>query len=85
MANRALELAIELCRFARRSRRPNVIELGHLAELRYEYQEIADHYPLPDGISYQPVEAGGVSAEWVLPPRLTIPLRPIDGFSNSRQ
>ena len=68
MANRALELAIELCRFSRRSRRPNVIELGHLAELRYEYQALADHHPLPDGVSYQPVEAAGVSAEWVLPP-----------------
>ena len=68
MANRALELAIELCRFSRRIRRPNVIELGHLAELRYEYQALADRYPLPDGVSYQPVEAGGVSAEWVLPP-----------------
>src|ERR1700677_4876379 len=68
MANRALELAIELCRFSRRTRRPNVIELGHLAELRYEYQTLADRYPPPDGRSYQLIEAGGVSAEWILPP-----------------
>jgi epsilon-lactone hydrolase len=68
MANRALALAIELSRFSRRARRPNAIELGHLAELRYEYQELADHYPPPDGVSYQPVEAGGVSAEWIVPP-----------------
>lgn len=68
MANRALELAIELCRLSRRTRRPNVIELGHLAELRFEYQALADRYPLPNGVSYQPVGVGGVSAEWVLPP-----------------
>jgi monoterpene epsilon-lactone hydrolase len=65
LASRELELAIELCRFERRRARPTVIQLGNLAELRAKYEEIASSHLLPPGVNYQPVDAGGVSAEWL--------------------
>jgi monoterpene epsilon-lactone hydrolase len=65
MASRELQLALELCRFSRRSRRPTVVQLGRLAELRAEYDEIARCHPLPDDVSYRAANAGGVSAEWL--------------------
>jgi acetyl esterase/lipase len=64
-ANRELQLAIELCRFARRRRAPTFIELGRLAELHALYDEIAEGHRLPTDVTYQAVDAGGVSAEWV--------------------
>lgn len=70
MASRELQLAIELCRFSRRRRRPTVIDLGRLAELRAEYDEIANSHLLPNDVSYQAVRARGVSAEWVSGPKL---------------
>jgi len=45
-----------------------VVQLGRLAELRAEYDEIAKCHPLPSGVSYQSVEAGGVNAEWLSGP-----------------
>ena len=68
MASRELQLAIDLCRFSRRKRRPTVVELGGLAELRARYDDIADSHPLPDDVSYEVEDAGGVSAEWVSGP-----------------
>jgi monoterpene epsilon-lactone hydrolase len=68
MASRELELAIELCRFQRRTRRPTIIELGHLAELRAEYGAIAEAHRLPAGVITEPLIAGGVGAEWIIPP-----------------
>jgi monoterpene epsilon-lactone hydrolase len=65
MASRELQLAIELCCFSRRERRPTVVELGGLAELRARYDDIAHSHPLPGDVSYQVVDAGGVNAEWV--------------------
>jgi len=70
LASRELQLAIELCRFSRRRRRPTVIDLGRLAELRAEYDEIANSHLLPNDVSYQAVRARGVSAEWVSGPKL---------------
>jgi monoterpene epsilon-lactone hydrolase len=69
MASRGLELAIEVSRFSRRARRPTVVELGRLAELRAEYSELAEGNRLPDGVGYQQVVAGGVTAEWVSVPQ----------------
>ncbi|HEX4209608.1 MAG TPA: alpha/beta hydrolase, partial [Candidatus Binataceae bacterium] len=43
-------------------------ELGRLAELRAEYEDLAEGNRLPDGVTYEPVMAGGVSAEWVSGP-----------------
>ena len=63
MVSRELQLAIELCRFSRRRRRPTVMEIGGLAELRARYDEIADSHPLPGDVSNQVVDAGGVRAE----------------------
>jgi monoterpene epsilon-lactone hydrolase len=68
VASRELQLAIELCRFARRRSRPTIVQLGHLAELCAEYDEIAKGHALPDDIDHQPVDAGGVSAEWICAP-----------------
>jgi acetyl esterase/lipase len=68
MASRELQLAIQLCRSSRRNRLPAVVQLGRLAELRAEYDEIAARHPLPSCVSYQPVDAGGVSAEWLSGP-----------------
>jgi monoterpene epsilon-lactone hydrolase len=65
VASRELQIAIELCRFSRRRRRPTAIDLGRLAELRFEYDEIADSHSLPNDVSYQPVYVSSVSAEWV--------------------
>lgn len=65
MGNRGLELAIELSRMARRTRRPTVVELGRLAELRAEYEELAEGNRLPGGVNREAVVAGGISAEWV--------------------
>jgi epsilon-lactone hydrolase len=65
MASQELRLAVELCRFSRRNRRPAVVQLGRLAELRAQYDEIASRHPLPGGVCYQPVDAGGVYAEWL--------------------
>ena len=70
MASQELRLAVELCRFSRRNRRPTVVQLGRLAELRAEYDEVAKHHLLPGDISYQPVDAGGVSGEWLSGPRI---------------
>ena len=66
--NRELQLAIELCRLTRRRARPTILHLERLAELRAEYRAIADRDPLPAGIDYQPVDAGGVRAEWLRGP-----------------
>ncbi len=41
------------------------MQLGHLAELRAEYDDLAERHALPDDIVYQPVDAGGVRAEWI--------------------
>jgi monoterpene epsilon-lactone hydrolase len=68
MASPELQLAIELCRFSRRRRRPTVMELGGLAELRERYDEIAESHPLPGDVTCQMVDAGGVSAEWISGP-----------------
>ncbi len=68
MASRELQLAIELCRFPRRRSRPTIVQLGHLAELRAEYDDIATGHALPDDIDHQPVDAGGVRAEWICTP-----------------
>jgi epsilon-lactone hydrolase len=65
MASEELRLAIELCRFSRRNWRPAVVQLGRLAELRAQYDEIASRHPLPSDVDYQPVDAGGVSGEWL--------------------
>jgi acetyl esterase/lipase len=65
MASDELQLVIELCRLSRRNRRPAVVQLGRLAELRARYEEIACHHPLPRDVSYQPINAGGVAGEWV--------------------
>ena len=70
MASRELQVAIELCRFSRRRRRPTVVALGRLAELHGEYDEIADGHQLLSGVSYQPVDAGGVGAEWLSGPKV---------------
>jgi len=69
MTSRELQLAVELCRFSRRNRRPTAVQLGRLAELRAEYDEIAGRHPLPSDITHQPVDAGGVSAEWLSGPK----------------
>lgn len=69
MASRELHLAVELCRFSRRNRLPTVLQLGRLAELRAEYDDIAKGHALPSDVSYQPVNAGGVSGEWLSGPR----------------
>ncbi len=65
MASQELHLGVELCRFSRRNRRPAVVQLGLLAELRARYDEIARHHPLPRDVNYQPVDAGGVDGEWL--------------------
>jgi epsilon-lactone hydrolase len=65
MASDELQLAVQLCRISRRRTGPAVIQLGRLAELRANYEEIASHHSLPGGISYKPVDVGGVSAEWL--------------------
>lgn len=65
MASRELQLAIELCRFSRRKRRPTIVDLGRLAELRAEYDEIADGHPIAAEVGYQAVDAGGVDAVWL--------------------
>jgi monoterpene epsilon-lactone hydrolase len=67
VASRELQVAIELCRFSRRKRRPTVIELGRLAELQGEYDEFADGHQISSDVNYQPVDARGVSAEWLSP------------------
>jgi monoterpene epsilon-lactone hydrolase len=68
MANRELQLAIELCRFARRRSRPTTWQLGHLAELRADYGDLAEEHALPDNIDYRSVDEGGVRAEWICAP-----------------
>ena len=68
MASRELQLAIQLCRFARRRSRPTTWQLGHLAELRAEYGDLAEEHALPGNIDHQPVDTGGVSAEWIRAP-----------------
>jgi epsilon-lactone hydrolase len=65
MSSQELRLAVELCRFSRRNRRPAIVQLGRLAELRAQYDEIASRHPLPSGVNYQPVDAGGVYGEWL--------------------
>jgi len=69
MASPELQLVVELCRFSRRRRRPTIVELGRLAELRARCDEIADGHELSRDVSYQAVEAGGVSAEWLRAPK----------------
>jgi epsilon-lactone hydrolase len=69
MPSRELELAIELCRFQRRTRRPAIVELGRLAELRAEYNAIAEPHRLPNDVINEPLLAGGVRAEWIIPPK----------------
>jgi acetyl esterase/lipase len=41
-----------------------------LAELHASYDEIAETHPLPIDVSYEAVDAGGVSAEWVCGPKV---------------
>jgi epsilon-lactone hydrolase len=65
MASEELRLVVELCRFSRRNRRPAVVQLGRLAELRAQYDEIASRHSLPSGVNYQLVDAGGVCGEWL--------------------
>jgi monoterpene epsilon-lactone hydrolase len=65
MASRELQLVIQLCRSSRRKRRPTVIELGRLAELRAEYDEIAARNPLPSDINSWPADEGCINAEWL--------------------
>jgi phosphinothricin tripeptide acetyl hydrolase len=36
--------------------------------MRAEYEAIAEKHPPPGGISNEPLLAGGVSAEWIIPP-----------------
>jgi epsilon-lactone hydrolase len=69
VASRELQLAIELCRFARCRSRPTTWQLGHLAELRAEYDDLAEGHALPDNVVHQPVDAGGVRAEWTSAPQ----------------
>lgn len=68
MASRELLLAIELCRFSRHRSRPTTWQLGHLAELRAEYGDLAEKHALPGNVENLPVNAGGVSAEWICAP-----------------
>jgi epsilon-lactone hydrolase len=68
MASRELQLVEKLCRFSRRQRRPTVVELATLQELRAEYDQIAAKHPPPSEACYEVVNAGGVSAEWVSGP-----------------
>lgn len=68
MASRELQLAIQLCRLSRRRRGPTIVQLGRLAELRAEYDEIASRNPLPSGVRYRPANAVGISAEWLTGP-----------------
>jgi epsilon-lactone hydrolase len=68
VASRELQLAIELGRFSRRRPGPTVLHLGRLEALRAEYDEIAAGHLLPGAVNYQPVDAGGVSAEWLSEP-----------------
>jgi epsilon-lactone hydrolase len=41
-----------------------------MAELRAEYDAIAEAHALPADVDYNPVDAGGVSAEWVSGPEV---------------
>jgi epsilon-lactone hydrolase len=68
MASQELQLAVQLCRLSRRNRGPTVVQLGRLAQLRADYDEIANRHLLPSGVRYQPLDAGGVSAEWMSGP-----------------
>ena len=68
VANRELQLVTNLCRFSRRKRRPTVVDLGRIAELRAQYDEIANGHRLPRDIRSQPVDVGGVAAEWLSGP-----------------
>jgi epsilon-lactone hydrolase len=70
VASRELQLAIELCRFSRRRSRPTFAQLGRMVELRTEYNAIAEEHSLPTDVNYQPVDAGGVSAEWISGPNV---------------
>ncbi len=70
MASRELQLAIEICRFSRRRAGPSVLQIGRMAELRAEYDELAEGHLIGGDVSYQRVEAGGVSAEWLSGPRV---------------
>jgi monoterpene epsilon-lactone hydrolase len=70
MASRELQLAIEICRFSRRRAGPSVLQIGRMAELRAEYDELAEGHLIGSDVSYQRVEAGGVSAEWLSGPRV---------------
>ena len=44
------------------------MQLGRLAELRAAYDEIAHSHPLPNNVTSEKVDAGGVSAEWLSGP-----------------
>ena len=68
MASRELQLVIQLCRLPRRRRRPTIVELGRLAELRAEFDELAHRKPLPSNVTYRSTNMGGVNAEWVSTP-----------------
>ena len=65
MASRELQMAIQLSQLSRRRSRPTFAQLGRMAELRAEYDAISEAYSLPNDANYQPVDAGGVSAEWI--------------------
>jgi epsilon-lactone hydrolase len=68
MASRELALAIQLCRHSRHNPGPLVLQLGRLAELRAEYDEISDGDPHRSKINCQVVDAGRMNAEWISTP-----------------
>jgi epsilon-lactone hydrolase len=68
LASRELQLAIEICRFSQRKRRPMIVDLGRSAELRAQYDDIAEAHAIPADIGYQAVDAGGVDAAWLQAP-----------------
>ena len=70
MASRELQLAIQLCQLSRRRSRPTFAQLGRMAELRAEYDAIAEAHSLPADVKHQPIDADGVSAEWISGPEM---------------
>jgi epsilon-lactone hydrolase len=49
---------------------PTALQLGRMADLRAEYDELADGHLLGSDVSYHPVNAGGVRAEWFSGPQV---------------
>jgi acetyl esterase/lipase len=69
-ARQALQLAIEISRFSRRKRRPAIVDLGRLAELQAQFEELAGDHQIAGDSCFQAANAGGVSAEWLGGPNL---------------